>query len=143
MSHCTRFIVMCMRPPVCIRCLSKTSAKSRSCKTFLTRRAATAMEPMSLHTNLGRREQHPVLPIDSQATGARQQPDGASDKLGGTRQEVRRASTTEEVTLMLGHHGTQLFSTHETPVAPVVAHQVACTDTPCRSSAAATGKTGS
>ena len=32
----------------------------------------------------GRREWHPVLPIDSQATGARQRPDGASDKLGGS-----------------------------------------------------------
>ena len=48
----------------------------------------------------GRREKRPVLPIDSQATGARQRPGGASDKLSGSRQVVRRASTTEEVTLM-------------------------------------------
>ena len=76
--------------------------------------------------------------------GARQRPDGASDKLGGSRQEVRRASTTEEVTLMEGHHGAQLLSASACNAfrtrggAPG-----ACTDTPCRSSAAATGKTGS
>ena len=56
-----------------------------------------------------RRELNPVLPIASQATGARQRPGGASDKLGGSRQVVRRASTTEKVTLMKGHHGAQLL----------------------------------
>ena len=73
-----------------------------------------------------RREQHPVLPIDSQPTGARQRNGGASDKLGGPRQVVRRASTTEEVTLMNGHHGAQLPSpgAYETLLWPVVAHQV-------------------
>ena len=67
-----------------------------------------------------------MLPIDSQATGAGQPPDGASDKLGRSRQVVRRASTTEEVTLMKGHHGAQLLgaSAYETSFGPVVAHQV-------------------
>ena len=51
MSHCKRFIVMCMRLPVFQ--VSETSAKPPSWKTFPTRRAATAPEPMSLHTNLG------------------------------------------------------------------------------------------
>ena len=74
----------------------------------------------------GRREKHPVLPVDSQATAARQRPDGASDKVGGSRQVVRRASTTEEVTLMQGHHGAQLLgaTAHETAFGPVVANQV-------------------
>ena len=73
-----------------------------------------------------RREQHPVFPIDSQPTGARQHPDGASDELGGSRQVVRRASTTEEVTLTNGHHGAQLLgpAAYETLFGPVVAHQV-------------------
>ena len=58
-----------------------------------------------------------MLPIDSQATGAPQRPDGASDKLGGSRQVVRRASTAQEVTLTKGHHDAQLlfaaaFETH-------------------------------
>ena len=75
---------------------------------------------MSLHTT-GRREQHPVPPIDSQTTSARQRPDGASDKLGGSRQVVRRASTTEEVTLVEGHHGAQLLGA---TVGPVLAHLV-------------------
>ena len=67
-----------------------------------------------------------MLPIDSQATGAPQRPDGAHDKLGGSRQVVRRASTAQEVTLTKGHHGAQLLSAsaHETPFGPVVAHQV-------------------
>ena len=74
----------------------------------------------------GRREWHPVLPIDSQATGARQRPDGASDELGGSRQVVRRASTTEDVTLMKDHHGAQLLNAnaYETPSGPAVARQV-------------------
>ena len=74
----------------------------------------------------GRREKHPVLPVDSQATAARQPPDGASEKLGRSRQVVCRASTTEEVTLMKGHHGAQLLgaTAHETPFEPVAAHQV-------------------
>ena len=73
---------MCVRLPVCIRCLF-------------------------LHTNLGPDAVSSTLssPTDSQATAARQRPDGPSDKLGGSRQVVRRASTTEEVTLMKGHHG--------------------------------------
>ena len=93
----------------------------------------------------GRRELDPVLPIDSQATGARQRPGGASGKLSGSRQEVRRAPTTEEVTLVKGHHGAQLLgaTAYETPLGPVVAHQVHVQKTPCRSSAAGTGKTGS
>ena len=93
----------------------------------------------------GRRELHPVLPIDSQATGARQRPGGASDELGGSRQVVRRASTTEEATLMNGHHGAQLLgaTAYEGPLGPVVAHQVHVQNTPCRSSAAGTSKTGS
>ena len=68
----------------------------------------------------------PALPIASQATGARQRPGGASDKLDGLRQVVRRASTTGEVTLVKGHHGAQLLSAtaYETPFGPVVAHQV-------------------
>ena len=74
----------------------------------------------------GRRELDPALPTDSQATGARQRPDGASDKLGGLRQVVRRASTTEEVTLMKGHHGTRLLcaTAYETHFGPVLAHRV-------------------
>ena len=66
------------------------------------------------------------LPIDSQATGARQRPDGASDELGGSRQVVRRASTTEEATLMNGHHGARLLcaTAYETPFGPVLAHRV-------------------
>ena len=89
-----------------------------------------------------RREWRPVLPINSQETAARQRPEGASDKLGGLRQVVRRASTTEEVTLMNGHHGAQLLraAAHETPLGPVVAHQVHVQNTLCRSSAAATAK---
>ena len=57
---------------------------------------------MSHEPRTGRREQHPVLPADSQPTGSRQRPDGAPDKLGGSREVVRRASTTEEVTLVKG-----------------------------------------
>ena len=74
----------------------------------------------------GRRELHPELPIDSRATGARQRPGGASDKLGGSRQVVRRASTTEEATLVKGHHAAQLLGATacETPFGLVVAHQV-------------------
>ena len=87
---------------------------------FPTRRAAT--------------EWHPVFPVNSQATGARQRPDRAPDKLGGSREVVRTASTTKEVTLMKGHHGAQVLraTAYETPFGPV--------DTTCRSSAAATGK---
>ena len=80
--------------------------------------------PHELRTE--RREKHPVLPIDSQATGARQRPDGASDKLGGSRQVVRRASTTEEVTLIRAITARScLVPLHtKTLFWPVVAHLV-------------------
>ena len=53
-------------------------------------------------------------------------PTGASDKLDGSRQVVRIASTTEEVTQVKGHHGAQLHgaTAYETNFGPVVAHQV-------------------
>ena len=82
---------------------------------------------MSVHTNLGLDAVRSTL-YSGHPLGV------ASDKLGGSRQVVRRASTTEEVTLMKGHHGAQLrtitvaqllsVTEYEMPFGPVVAHQV-------------------
>ena len=115
--------VICMRPPVCLGCLRKTStAKLLSLKTFHgTRVDAFAHEPWARSC-----EQQPVFPVDMQATGARQRPNGAPDELGGSCEVVRRASKTEEVTLVKGHYGAQLLgaAAYETVLGPVVAHQV-------------------